>query len=326
MKNVLSVVAVLFVFALSACATSQGNSGANSGADFGTLAAQASPNTGTAPLEFSTIAPDADTIASAATEASASGGDEVKHDNLAAPTELEPPPHGPQADQREPSDPFEPINSRVLKFNEKADQWVVQPVVAGYSAVVPSPARDGISRVFNNAAVIPRFANALFQLQLKQAYIEAARFGINSTIGVGGWFDLAHQWFGLEQEANDFGLTLAKYGVAEGPYLMLPGLGPSSVRDLIGMAADGLMDPVDYVAPASAVYYKYAAKALQEVNARTQNRGLFEYLDTYSIDKYGAIQDAYFQRRRKQEERVKASGLQIEVRGWPTASAGGADW
>jgi ABC-type transporter lipoprotein component MlaA len=94
------------------------------------------------------------------------------------------------------------------------------------------------------------------------------------------------------------------------------------------MAADGLMDPVDYVAPGSAVYYKYAAKALSEVNARTQNRGLFEYLDTYSIDKYGAIQDAYFQRRRKQEARVRASGLlQVHVlSSSPSGSAGGSDW
>jgi ABC-type transporter lipoprotein component MlaA len=82
------------------------------------------------------------------------------------------------------------------------------------------------------------------------------------------------------------------------------------------------------VAPAGAVYYKYAAKALQAVNARTQNRGLFEYLDTYSIDKYGAIQDAYFQRRRKQEARVKASGLQLRLRSSPggSDSPSGSDW
>jgi ABC-type transporter lipoprotein component MlaA len=88
------------------------------------------------------------------------------------------------------------------------------------------------------------------------------------------------------------------------------------------MAADGLMDPIDYVAPGSAVYYKYAARAMQAVNARAQNQGLFEYLDTYSIDKYGAIQDAYFQRRRKEEERVKTSGLQVRLRNSP----GGSDW
>ena len=179
-----------------------------------------------------------------------------------------------------------------------------------------------LGRVFNNAGVIPRFANDLFQFRLKQAYVEAARFGINSTLGLGGWFDLAHEWFGLEGQDNDFGLTLAKYGVAEGPYLMLPGLGPSSVRDVIGLAADGLMDPVDYVAPASAVYYKYVARALQQVNARTQNRGLFQYLDTYAIDKYGAIQDAYYQRRQKQEALVKSSGLQIHLR----SRAEGSDW
>jgi len=315
MKRFLSIAVIPAVLALSACANSQGNSGAQ----FGTIASDTSATT----PGIGTIAPDTYTLASDTGEAAPTSAEEPKPDLLPAPSNLGPPTEsGPEADEQEPSDPFEPINTRVLAFNEKADEWVVSPVVSGYAAVVPSPAREGISRVFNNAAVIPRFANALFQLQLMQAYIEVARFGINSTLGVGGWFDPADKWFGLEQEDNDFGLTLAKYGVAEGPYVMLPGLGPSSVRDVIGMAADGLMDPIDYVAPGSAVYYKYAAKVLQAVNARTQNRGLFEYLDTYSIDKYGAIQDAYFQRRRKEEERVRASGLQVRLRSSPQ----GSDW
>ncbi len=227
--------------------------------------------------------PDTYALAADTDEASPPSAEEPKPDILPAPNNRPAPSDlgprrwniGPEAEQQEPSDPFEPINTRVLTLNEKADEWIVSPVVSGYTAVVPLPAREGIGRVFNNAAVIPRFANALFQLQLTQAYIEAARFGINSTLGVGGWFDPADKWFGLEQEDNDFGLTLAKYGVAEGPYVMLPGLGPSSVRDVIGMAADGLMDPIDYVAPGSAVYYKYAARAMQAVNARAQNKVVF---------------------------------------------------
>jgi phospholipid-binding lipoprotein MlaA len=309
MKRPISIATILFLLALSACAMPQGNSGGQ----FGTIASEtgpAAPNIGTAAPDTSTMV-ESDITGGPApdTDAARSNGSVLVSNDLGPPLQS-----APEANQQEPSDPFEPINTRVLSFNEKADEWVVRPVVSGYSAVVPPPARDGIGRVFHNAAVIPRFANALFQFRLKQAYIEAARFGINSTLGLGGWFDLAHQWFGLEGEENDFGLTLAKYGIGEGPYLMLPGLGPSSVRDVIGMAADGLMDPIDYVAPGSAVYYKYAAKAVQAVNARTQNQGLFEYLDTYSIDKYGAIQDAYFQRRQKQEANVKASGLQIHLR------------
>lgn len=304
---------VLSMLALGACAPSQGNSG---GAAFGTVASDASP---TMPDSYTLASDGAGSDTGTAPIVKA---DEVRPDPIALSDSGPPPRDVPEVNQQEPSDPFEPLNTRVLKFNERADEWVVRPIVNGYSAVVPPPARDGIGRVFNNAGVIPRFANDVFQFRLKQAYIEAARFGINSTLGLGGWFDLAHEWFGLEGEENDFGLTLAKYGVAQGPYLMLPGLGPSSVRDVIGMAADGLMDPIDYVAPASAVYYKYAAKAFQQVNARTQNKGLFEYLDTYAIDKYGAIQDAYFQRRQKQEERARASGLQIHWR----SQAEGSDW
>jgi len=316
MKRLISIATILFLLALSACAMPQGNSGGQ----FGTIASEtgpAAPNIGTVAPDTSTIV-ESDTTGGPAldTGAARSNGSPLVSSDLGPPL-----PNGPEANEQEPSDPFEPINTRVLTFNEKTDEWFVRPVVSGYSKVVPPPARDGIGRVFSNAAVIPRFANALFQFRLKQAETEAMRFGINSTLGLGGWYDRADEWFGLKQEDNDFGLTLAKYGVGEGPYLMLPILGPSSVRDVIGMAADGLMDPIDYVAPGSAVYYRYAAKALQAINARTQNRGLFEYLDTYSIDKYGAIQDAYLQRREKQEANVRASGL-VRIR----TSAEGSDF
>ena len=328
-KALLSIPVLLLIFSLSACEISQ----KSSGVDFGSVA---SDSAAAAPSIADTSSAD---TSSAETSPNEAASDKAETPNInpdetapgagrsngSAPALSNPGSSSsdePQASAPEISDPFEPINTRVLDLNEAADHWVVRPVVSGYVKVVPAPARAGVGRVFNNAAVIPRFANALFQLRLQRAEIEAMRFGINSTLGLAGWYDLAYEWFGLQAEDNDFGLTLAKYGVGTGPYLMLPILGPSSVRDVIGLAADGLMDPVDYVAPASAVYYKYAAKALQAVNARAQNRGLLEYLDTYSIDKYGAIQDAYLQRRQKQTAKVTNASLQVHLR----TPAEASDW
>ena len=205
-----------------------------------------------------------------------------------------------------PSDPFERFNESMLTFNRKADDWVLHPAATGYSHVVPQPARASIGRFFENVGVIPRFANDVFQGQFKQAGVETARFATNSTLGVAGLFDPADKWFGLKQEPNDFGLTLAKYGVKEGPYLVLPILGPSTVRDALGTAVDDAINPVSYAAPSSAIYYEVAAKAVQAVNARSENLNMFEDVDLYAIDPYGAIQDAYIERREAQEDKVKS--------------------
>ena len=206
----------------------------------------------------------------------------------------------------EPDDRLEPFNQAMFTFNRKADDWVLHPVAAKWAYVVPLPARAGVNRFFKNVGVIPRFANDLFQLQFKQGGTEVARFGINSTVGVAGLFDPADKWFGLKQEDNDFGLTLAKYGVGEEPYIVLPLLGPSTVRDALGGFADGAMNPMSYVVPGSTLPYEAAARAFAAVNARSESLGTFNDVDRYSIDLYGAVQDAYLQRRKKEENRVRS--------------------
>ena len=205
----------------------------------------------------------------------------------------------------ERADRLQPFNQAMLTFNRKADDWVLHPVAAKWADVMPQPARASVSRFFKNAGVIPRFANDLFQLQFKQVGTEVARFGINSTVGVAGLLDPADKWFGLKQEDNDFGLTLAKYGVGEGPYLVLPLLGPSTVRDALGGFADGAMNPMNYVV-SGAPLYEAAARAAAAVNARSQNLGTFDNAGLYSIDLYGAVQDAYLQRRRQEESWVRS--------------------
>ena len=206
----------------------------------------------------------------------------------------------------EPSDPYVHFNESMLTFNRKADDWVLRPAATGWAYVVPQPARASVGRFFKNVGVLPRFANDVFQGQFKQAGVETARFGINSTVGVAGLFDPADKWFGLKQEPNDFGLTLAKYGVKEGPYLVLPLLGPSTVRDALGKVVDGAMNPVAYTAPSSAIFYEMAANGLAAVNARSENLKMFDDVDLYSVDLYGAVQDAYLERRQQQEDKVRS--------------------
>src|SRR6202790_4891244 len=194
----------------------------------------------------------------------------------------------------------------MLAFDRKADDWVLHTAATGYSHVVPQPARASIGRFFQNVGVIPRFSNDVFQGRFKQAGVETARFATSSTLGVGGLFDPADEWFGLKQEPNDFGLTLAKYGVKEGPYLVLPLLGPSTVRDALGKVVDGAMNPVAYTAPSSAIFYEMAANGLAAVNARSENLKMFDDVDLYSVDLYVAVQDAYLERRQQQEDKVRS--------------------
>jgi len=219
------------------------------------------------------------------------------------------PPPGPNNGQPY-ADPFEPFNSAMLNFNLKVDQYVVFPVANAYASVLPRPARESVGNFFNNVEVIPRFANNLFQLHLARAGTEVARFGINTTLGVGGLFDVADKWFGLKEHRDDFGLTLGHYGVPTGPYLVLPLLGPSTVRDTVGLFADGAMNPLDYLTP----WYVYipantAQFAIAGINYRSLHLNLFEEVDRYAIDLYGSVQDGYMQRRAHQLKQVDEGTL-----------------
>jgi phospholipid-binding lipoprotein MlaA len=198
-------------------------------------------------------------------------------------------------------DPLAPFNERMFRFNLKLDEYVLRPVAGGYAWAVPNPARQSVGRFFDNLGVLPRFASDVFQMKVGRAGGEVARFGINTTLGAAGLFDVADSWFGLKERDNDFGLTLAHYGVGSGPYLVLPFLGPSTVRDTVGFAADGAMNPLNYLVPfyvsAAAESGSYAAEA---VNYRSLHLNLFEEADRYAIDLYGAVQDAYLESRRHQ--------------------------
>ena len=195
-------------------------------------------------------------------------------------------------------DPLSPFNEAMFTFNLKLDDWVLRPVAKGYSFIAPQPVREGVGRFFDNVRVIPRFANNLFQLKLIEASTEVARFGINSTVGLAGFFDPAQEWFGLERKPNDFGLTIRYYNIPTGPYVMLPFFGPSTIGDTVGLVADGAMNPMDYLLPTwITIVVTTGQRAAEAVNYRSLHMNQFEEADRYAVDLYGAVQDAYLQTR-----------------------------
>ena len=134
-------------------------------------------------------------------------------------------------------DPLESWNRRVYHFNYRFDQWVFLPVVDGYRYITPSFVRTGVSNFFNNIGDVPNLVNSLLQFKGQRSMETTARLLLNTTIGIAGLWDPATK-MGLPHQSEDFGQTLGFYGVPEGPYLMLPVLGPSNLRDTGGLAVD----------------------------------------------------------------------------------------
>ena len=199
------------------------------------------------------------------------------------------------------ADPFEPFNQAMLSFNLKLDEYLLHPVASGYAAVLPLGARQGVGRFFHNINIAPRLGNKLLQLKVVGAGKEVGRFVINTTLGGLGFFDVAESWFGLEASHADFGQTLAQYGIAPGPYLVLPFFGPSTVRDAVGFGVDSAMQPMNYLLPTypETIAARGGWVVGGAVNFRSLNLELFENVDRFSVDLYGAVQDGYLQQRER---------------------------
>ena len=209
--------------------------------------------------------------------------------------------------QAEEADPLEPFNSAMFTFNLKVDDYVLHPVASGYAKVIPQGGREALGRALDNVRFLPRFANNAFQLRLPQAGTEVARFGINTTVGLLGFFDPADKWFGLKEHPDDFGLTMRYYKVPTGPYLMLPFFGPSTIGDTVGIVADGAMDPISYFVPWwVSVSVSVGQRVVEAVNYRSLHLDQFEQADRYAVDLYGAVQDAYLQTRDNRVQELKA--------------------
>jgi phospholipid-binding lipoprotein MlaA len=193
---------------------------------------------------------------------------------------------------RKPNDPLEPMNRQIFKFNDAADKYVAHPIATGYVKVTPSPLRTAISSFFSNIGDIGNFANNLLQLKITDATEDLMRFAFNTTFGIGGLIDWA-TLAGLPKHNQDFGLTLGHYGVPSGPYLVLPLLGPSSVRDATNWIASYPLNPGTYLDTAASV----ALFGVHFVSARADLLGATDILSQAALDKYAFVRDAYTQRR-----------------------------
>lgn len=208
------------------------------------------------------------------------------------------------AQQEEPevriNDPWEPFNQSMFTFNLKLDEYVLRPVATAYDSVMPDAAQRGVQRFFKNLGVVERFANNLFQGKFVGAGQEAGRFLVNTTLGCAGFIEVAEPVFGWRESPEDFGQTLAVYGVSNGPYLVLPFLGPSTVRDAAGLAVDGALNPMNYLlSTVEVIAIKGGVAVASSVNYRSMNLELFENVERSAVDLYGAVQDGYIQRREK---------------------------
>jgi phospholipid-binding lipoprotein MlaA len=193
-------------------------------------------------------------------------------------------------------DPWEPFNERMFEINRRLDRYVLKPVAQGYNTVVPDQVQVMISNGFDNISFVPRMMNSLFQGKFDGAAREFGRFLFNSTIGIGGLFDVA-KMEGIEKSREDFGQTLGFYGAGPGPYLILPLLPPLTVRDGIGMGVDGLMDPLSYFVPF--FWTRLGMKAGETINDRSLNLELFQGFEESVIDMYSAVRHGYLKRREK---------------------------
>ncbi|KGE76835.1 MULTISPECIES: MlaA family lipoprotein [Halomonas] len=194
-------------------------------------------------------------------------------------------------DDAHPDDPWEGFNRGVFAFNETLDRYALKPVAQGYRFVTPDPVQTGVGNFFSNLGEIGNTVNSLLQAKPANAGISTGRFLVNSTVGVLGFFDVASR-MDLVGREEDFGQTLAVWGVGEGPYLVLPLLGPSTVRDTAGLPVDMYTDPVTYVEEDKV---RYGLRGLDVIDTRA---GLLDQEELIRGDRYSFIRDSWLQRRR----------------------------
>lgn len=192
---------------------------------------------------------------------------------------------------RHPDDPWEPFNRRMFAFNEGVDRYFLKPVAKGYQAITPGWLDDAITRVFQNAKDVPSAINHALQWQWRRAGHSSGRVLLNTTVGIGGIFDVATS-AGMEKRTSDLGLTLATWGVPAGPYVVLPGFGPSTVRDA------AMIWPDDYLSPRRLIEHditRWSVTSLYVVDLRAD---LLEVEKAIVGERYSFIREFYLSSRK----------------------------
>jgi phospholipid-binding lipoprotein MlaA len=198
---------------------------------------------------------------------------------------------GPTADRR---DPFEPFNRGVFRFNDAVDRAAIKPLATAYRDVLPSPVRAGVNNFFNNLQDAWSIVNNTLQLHAEGAGNSFFRFGVNTVFGLGGVLDIASE-MRIERHTKDFGHTLGYWGVPPGPYIVMPLLGPSTLRDTAATsidAAGNLLSRIDHSTT------RNTAAAVKLLDTRAQLLGASAMLDQIALDPYTFTRDAHLQRRR----------------------------
>lgn len=194
------------------------------------------------------------------------------------------------------SDPFETFNRSMFAVNQGLDKAILKPAAQVYG-VIPQPIRSGVGNVLSNLSLPVTFFNQTLQGEVSSAGNTLARLSINSTVGVLGIFDVA-TGLGLEREREDFGQTLAVYGVDAGPYIFLPILGPGNQRDLIGRAGDTLMDPIYWAGNNDDEdEIRFGITLISGIHAREGALELLDELENTSVDYYATVRSLYIQNR-----------------------------
>jgi len=182
----------------------------------------------------------------------------------------------------------------MYNFNDELDKKILQPVARGYEAILPAPVNKGITNFFSNLDDVTVLINDLLQFKFSQAAHDAGRIVFNTTAGLLGFIDVASH-MDMPKHDEDFGQTLGKYKLGHGAYFILPFLGPSSIRDSVGLLGDIFLYPIGYIKPQelSLGIYTY-----ESMNRFSFNFNDYDILKESAIDPYTAVRDAYFQNRK----------------------------
>lgn len=201
---------------------------------------------------------------------------------------------------KDPKDPYENYNRKVFAFNLSVDRHVYRPIARGYDAITPKPVQKSVANFFNNVDQVPTIANDLLQLNIPWTFQDVGRLVVNTTLGIGGLFDVAKH-MGLERHSQDFGLTLAKWGVRESPYLMVPFFAPSTARDFTASFVDYYgLSIWPYVDPQWLSYSLYGVNLVELRAALLPTDKLIDE----AFDPYVFMRDAYLQNREGKIQKV----------------------
>lgn len=193
----------------------------------------------------------------------------------------------------DPEDPFESFNRAMYTFNDTLDKAVLKPVAKGYNAVLPDPVNKGVSNFFSNLDDVVVIFNDLLQLKIERALSDTARLFFNSTIGLFGFVDVASA-MEFPKHNEDLGQSFGYWGIGTGPYLVLPILGPSDIRDTVGLIGDAYVDPLNDINPNGT---RTGLTLLEGVDTRAGLLSASKVLKEAALDEYLFTRDAYLQRR-----------------------------